>query len=49
MEFHPYQEIHGFTVETVEDVAEIDGQAIVMRHAASGARLAFLKNDDANK
>ena len=47
--FHPYQEIHGLTVETVEDVAEIDGQAIVMRHAASGARLAFLKNDDANK
>ena len=43
------QRAHGFTVEAVEDVPEIDGTAYRMRHDASGARLLYLANDDANK
>lgn len=39
----------GFTVEHVEAVREIGGQAYVMRHEATGARLMWLSNDDANK
>lgn len=40
---------HGFTLCTSENLPEIDGEAHVMRHEASGARLLFLKNADANK
>ena len=40
---------HGFTVERREALPEIDGEAYVMRHAKSGARLLYLKNSDANK
>ena len=39
----------GFIVERVEAVREIGGQAYVMRHEATGARLMWLSNDDANK
>ena len=39
----------GFTVERVEAVREIGGQAYVMRHAATGARLLWLANADVNK
>lgn len=43
------EELHGFRVERTEPLAEIDGDAIVMRHAKSGARLLYLKNEDTNK
>ena len=45
----PNDELHGFRVERTEPLAEIDGDAIVMRHAQSGARLLYLKNEDTNK
>ena len=41
--------INGFAVESVEPLCEIDGDAIVMRHGKSGARLLFLHNADENK
>ncbi len=40
---------NGFAVESVELLPEIDGDAIVMRHEKSGARLLFLRNEDENK
>ena len=40
---------HGFALESAEELSEIDGQAYVMRHGASGARLLYLRNDDPNK
>lgn len=42
-------ELCGFTVQSTEDLPEIDGQAIVMNHAASGAKLLYLQNEDENK
>lgn len=39
----------GFTIESRENLPEIDGEAIVGRHEGSGARLLYLKNDDNNK
>ena len=39
-------ELHGFRVKSTEELPEIDGQAIVMDHAASGAKLLYLKNDE---
>ena len=41
--------VNGFAVESIEPLAEIDGDAIVMRHEKSGARLLFLHNADENK
>ncbi|MCL2825861.1 MAG: insulinase family protein [Eggerthellaceae bacterium] len=41
--------LHGFTVERVEEVAELEGVAYIMRHAQSGARLMYLACDDENK
>ena len=41
--------VNGFAVESVEPLPEIDGDAIVMRHGKSGARLLFLHNADENK
>lgn len=38
----------GFTIETHEDLPEIDGTATVMRHE-SGARLLYLANEDNDK
>ena len=47
--FEPGEKLHGFTVESREALAEIDGEAIVMRHRKSGARLLYLRNEDENK
>ena len=41
--------LHGFVVQRVEDLPEIDGKAVVMRHEAAGTPLLWLANDDANK
>ena len=40
---------HGFTAVKSEPVSEVEGVVHLMRHAASGARLMFIENDDANK
>ena len=40
---------HGFTAVKSELVSEVEGMVHLMRHAASGARLMFIENDDANK
>lgn len=40
---------HGFAVERHETVPELDSDAYVLRHAASGARLLYLACDDENK
>lgn len=40
---------HGFAVERCETVPELDSDAYVLRHAASGARLLYLACDDENK
>lgn len=40
---------HGFAVERCETVPELDSDAYVLRHAASGARLLHLACDDENK
>lgn len=40
---------HGFAVERRETVPELDADAYVLRHAASGARLLYLACDDENK
>ena len=40
---------HGFTVERCETVPELDADAYVLCHAASGARLLYLACDDENK
>lgn len=41
--------LHGFAVQKREQLAEIDGEAYVLLHEKSGARLLYLRNDDANK
>ncbi|MBQ9067465.1 MAG: hypothetical protein IJ131_00165, partial [Eggerthellaceae bacterium] len=45
----PGDELHGFIVKSTEELPEIDGNAVVMDHSASGAKLLYLKNDDENK
>lgn len=40
---------HGFAVERCETVPELDSDAYVLCHAASGARLLYLACDDENK
>ena len=40
---------HGFAWESSEDMPEIEGAVHLMRHGASGARLMWMDNDDANK
>lgn len=40
---------HGFAVERRETVPELDADAYVLRHTASGARLLYLACDDENK
>lgn len=40
---------HGFAVERCETVPELDSDACVLRHIASGARLLYLACDDENK
>lgn len=49
MELSVGESLHGFTVETAEDLPEISGKAYMMRHGKSGARLLYLQNDDNNK
>ena len=45
----PSRRLHGFTVERRETVEELDSDAYVLRHDASGARLLYLACDDENK
>ena len=45
----PGSRLHGFTVERRETVEELDSDAYVLRHDASGARLLYLACDDENK
>ena len=40
---------HSFAVERCETVPELDSDAYVLRHTASGARLLYLACDDENK
>lgn len=49
MELSVNSTLHGFTVASVEELPEISGTAYLMRHDASGARLLYLANDDAEK
>ena len=48
-ELTPGSSTHGFVVQKREALPEIDGEAIVLKHEKSGARLLYLKNDDSNK
>ena len=48
MDLTPGAKAYGFTVETHENLPEIDGTATLMRHE-SGARLLYLANDDNDK
>lgn len=41
--------IHGFRLNRQEEIAEIDGTALVFEHEKTGARLVYLSNDDDNK
>lgn len=45
----PGSTCHGFAVERCETVPELDSDAYVLRHTASGARLLYLACDDENK
>ena len=49
MELKPNETVHGFRISSREELPEIDGEAYVGVHEASGARLLYLKNDDNNK
>lgn len=40
---------HGFALQEASSLPEIDGDAYVMRHDASGARLLYLRNQDPDK
>ena len=40
---------HGFELTGSREMPDIEGAAHMMTHAASGARLLYLENDDANK
>ncbi len=42
-------QLHGFTVRTREPLPEINGTAYTFTHQKSGAKLLYLKNEDANK
>ena len=45
----PEQTVCGFSIERTEEIPELDAQAYVMRHTASGARLLYLACNDENK
>ena len=45
----PGASLHGFDLTRSEDVPELDADAYVLRHAASGARLMYLACEDENK
>lgn len=40
---------HGFTLQSSQAIAEVEGTVHLMSHTASGARLMWIANDDANK
>ncbi len=40
---------HGFSPVDQQELPEIEGTALTLRHDATGARLLYLRNDDANK
>ncbi|QWT17742.1 insulinase family protein [Collinsella sp. zg1085] len=44
-----HQQLSGFVVERSETIDELDCEAYVMRHTASGARLLYLACEDDNK
>lgn len=41
--------LHGFTIDSIEEIPEFDGVAYRMLHQKSGARLLYVKADDENK
>ncbi len=45
----PKAQLHGFVVESAEEIDELDAGAYVLRHQASGARLLALPCEDENK
>ncbi len=49
MELREGDRLHGFTVHACEELPEIGGRALRMRHDKSGARLLYLANGDDNK
>ena len=49
MDLNPGSTLHGFTVQRRENLPEIDGEAILLAHEASGARLLCMRNGDSNK
>lgn len=49
MKLAPKQQIHGFTVLSAEELPEINGDAYVLTHDLSKARLLYLANEDNNK
>lgn len=49
MTLEPQSTLHGFTVQSVEQLPEIDGEAYILLHEASKAKLLYLKNEDNNK
>ena len=49
MELSPEQQLHGFTVQSAQDLPEINGRAFVLSHDKSKARVLYLQNDDNNK
>ena len=42
-------EVAGFTVESAEEIGDLDADAYVMHHASSGTRLLYLACEDENK
>lgn len=49
MNLTPGSRAHGFSVLSAEELPEIDGDAFVLSHEKSGARLLYLRNADSNK
>lgn len=49
MELTLNSKLYGFAVESIEEIAEFEGTAYIMKHEKSGARLFYLKTEDENK
>ena len=43
------EKMHGFTADRIRPVGESGAQLIEMHHDKTGARLAWMKNDEENK
>lgn len=41
--------VHGFRVNSMSHIEEVNSDAYLMEHVKSGARLMYLDNDDDNK